>query len=45
MQKWVAQGYDGICYRNEHGVTYYAVFDAGTCEIMKREILCRSIKY
>lgn len=38
-QKWVTEGYDGICYRNEHGVTYYAVFDAGNCEILKREPL------
>ena len=38
-QKWMAEGYDGIRYRNEHGVTYYAVFDAGNCEILKRESL------
>jgi len=38
-RKWMAEGYDGIRYRNEHGVAYYAVFDAGDCEILKREIL------
>ncbi len=38
-QKWMAEGYDGICYRNEHGVTYYAVFDTNNCEILKREPL------
>lgn len=38
-RKWVAEGYDGICYRNEHDVTYYAVFDSSNCEILKREPL------
>lgn len=38
-RKWIAQGYDSICYRNEHGVTYYAVFDVGNCEILERKPL------
>ena len=43
-RKWMAEGYDGICYRNEHDVTYYAVFNVGDCEIIRREILCQTNK-
>ena len=37
-QKWIDQGYDGLCYRNEAGVAYYAVFHSSDCEILDREI-------